>query len=660
MSMHTRRAKHIKKLESHYTLGDYECLFFPRVICKIWPWQVWGMRVIALILFIIYIGIILTMHGYRTGILLWEYKRIFATPTPSNQIEQTNSLTVGGIQINLNKRTGVFMRLTPGGYVLKPNKFSLVPVGKYTLNVKSAGYLNVQRPAIISKSVVYKDYLYLPHNPVYLRKAVSLPGHFFVKVVDEKIIACNNTSVIILTSGIERLLNIVNYKIDTIYINPQSSVKNICSTIKQAEVIKIKNNRIIAIVRTGSKTVNINSGFILKEYDFSEGSKISTSLYKNYRLLINQASNVVTKVTQKQYSINNLPAGYTVEDLGNRLVLYYPYFAMGRYPVYSININPAIKIDKKEFNSYYGKIQIIKGNLVLLTLTHSSLGTKQINVLDIYIYDNADFRNLRRHTRIILPDRIFYDLGFLGDLHHFYLLDTQQTLLVFSDTKPEIQDSALLAYVHKQIEENSSYGQVQPFVFSLRRLDVSYLPDSFNSLNANDKSKSNAVPSLFDRFPYIYEMPLDGEVLQFAKSIQKPLNDNCVIWNKNIFCMQTNNITSLLPGRYKLPVLTETSASQDLQRINIYLINNSLIVYLSTQNFSIKHLESNYHVFIPVTYLGIEKAFKIQIALQNLVEDSSYKIKELQLEGIYRNSVQGTMWTSNGKNEKTLIIVGKL
>ena len=147
--------------------------------------------------------------------------------------------------------------------------------------------------------------------------------------------------------------------------------------------------------------------------------------------------------------------------------------------------------------------------------------------------------------------------------------------------------------------------------------------------------------------------------MQFAKSIQRPLNDNCVIWNKNIFCTQTNNITSLLPGRYKLPVLTNKSASQDLQRANIYLINNSLVVYLSTQNFGIKHLKPNYHVSLPVTYLGIEKAFKIQIALQNL-GDNSYKIKELQLGGIYKNSIQGTVWTRNGKNEKTLILVGKL
>jgi len=157
----------IKKLPSHYALGEYEKIFFPKWLYKFWPYQQFFLWTLFFISVFIYLFILALANGYKVNIKLFS-KRSKIRPNVKEISDIAQIFPVGGIIIKTNARNSTIILKSfdnnKNYFKFKSGRFISVPVGKYDVKLSYPGKYSVAGKLVIGKELVYKDTFYLFNN----------------------------------------------------------------------------------------------------------------------------------------------------------------------------------------------------------------------------------------------------------------------------------------------------------------------------------------------------------------------------------------------------------------------------------------------------------------------------------------------------------------
>ena len=690
------KAKKIYKLGSPYRIGAYERLLLPTWIRKIWPVNIWVIRVFALILALVYIGILLVMYGYEPKSLLLNYSRKlfvgnFRDRTSKEQFNRDPQTSdsysnqrylpaVGGIEINTNKKRNIEITLVPGGYNLKPGRFTIVPAGFYTLQIKGNRILDISKNIYIGKSVVYKDYFYIINDPVELQSFIRLKGNFFVKQIGEKILACNSDYLLIFTPGLSRYLDIVNYHIYSV-VASKGNIKTLCNNVRRAQLIFINSPDSISLASlTYGQHVKNDEGkvqvFRFFKYSFSSLTKksfeVSTAIKEAY-----------TNISVQTSSSFNVPQAYKLASAGDMILAYPSGFRLNQDSfVFLWNKKDGRLVDKKVFPHFYGKIGMLKDTLYIFSIK-PNIGKGKINLI-IHLFKNGYLKKPVQTYILSVPYQIIYDVGFVGNLEHLYLLNSQGNLLVFTTKKFPLQDNNLKQYLQQQILLAQKAGLLKPFIYSLSKHFIKLAFQGTGEVRLSWPGGIYNFRLSQEDLSYLEEHPRN--VFNVIRNIQG--GGNCaILLDDKIICPETDNITSLMPGVYKIDKRAlEIGKNKTRPQISIF---SNTILFFYTNRLDLPNIKrgelvsvakrglSAYRISnIYIRYLGLNKLYPLNIVIDksDLVEDMGL-VRDSHFLGFTRHNINFSIQTRalNSKAENyrghrghvdgsefTLLLSGKL
>ncbi len=150
----------IKKLPSHYSLGEYEKIFFPKWLYKFWPYQQIFLWTLFFISVFIYLFILALANGYKVNIKLFS-KSSKIHPNVKEISDIAQIYPVGGVIIKTNVKSSIILKNSQNYFNLRSGKFISLPVGKYDVKLFYNGRLPVTGKLVVGKELVYQDSFYL-------------------------------------------------------------------------------------------------------------------------------------------------------------------------------------------------------------------------------------------------------------------------------------------------------------------------------------------------------------------------------------------------------------------------------------------------------------------------------------------------------------------
>ncbi len=437
------------KLPCNYQLGEYEKIFFPKWVLNIWGYNIFLMLFVSLgMLLILAVSLIAIIHGYK---LRFDYKSSRPTSVPGDIV------FVGGIQIKSNLRdykawldsrelTIIKKDEVQGINVLKDQQdlsksqdlsktieikfghFETIPVGNYTLNVKTRDWGVLQKKLFVEKGLVYKDYMYIPRKIGIKKDLLEVAENASVKLLSTgDLVVCTQKDLIqnkssnklsskiadkplvkleIFAPGLSRFINRFSYSKYIEYTGKYA--QSICNDIKN-----IDNQQDIGLY---NKYLFIKAQDGVKVYNFNNDKVTESVLGKTQLLGLFQDNkdNKSSKITDllDKVRIINVDDGIVVVpvlDVGKKMPLVY------FFPMVEKNVD-STKFMKIKSNGYLSFVDDSMFSFVPYQTT--STGT----VYKMYILAN---KGLTLKDMVYIPMHNVVYVGFLDNHDSLLIIDAQ-------------------------------------------------------------------------------------------------------------------------------------------------------------------------------------------------------------------------------------------